>query len=137
MPKTLIAALLLVAGTAYAGPQSITVFHDPSCGCCIGWVDHMREAGFQVKTVPTSAMVQVKEKLGVPQELDSCHTAVVDSTGQMIEGHVPATAVNKMLDNPSIKGVAAPGMPLNSPGMGPMDGNLVTVDFSGQPFSRD
>src|SRR5699024_5157441 len=117
--------------------QSITVFHDPSCGCCVGWINHMKEAGFSIKAIQTPHMGVVKDKLGVPQGLDSCHTAVVDNTGQLIEGHVPASAVNKMIADSSDEGVAVTGMPFNSTGMGPMDGNLVTVDLNGQPFSKD
>jgi hypothetical protein len=82
-------------------------------------------------------MASVKQKLGVPMKLSSCHTGVVEATGQIIEGHVPANAVNKLLADSSVKGVAAPGMPLNAPGMGELDGNLVTVDFSGKQFSKD
>jgi hypothetical protein len=73
----------------------------------------------------------------VPEQLGSCHTAVVEETGQVIEGHVPARAVSRLLQSPATRGVAAPGMPLNAPGMGALDGNLVTVDFDGKPFSRD
>lgn len=69
--------------------------------------------------------------------LSSCHTGLVNATGQIIEGHVSAKVVNKLLADSSVKGVAAPGMPLNAPGMGALDGNLVTVDFSGKAFSRD
>jgi hypothetical protein len=97
----------------------------------------MREAGFDVKAIKTPDMVSIKQKLGVPMHLSSCHTAVVEGTGQIVEGHVPARAVQKLLINASVKGVAAPGMPVNSPGMGKLDGNLITVDFSGKPFSRD
>jgi len=97
----------------------------------------MRESGFDVKAIQTADMTSIKQKLGVPPRLGSCHTAVVESTGQIIEGHVPASAVNKLLADSSVKGVAAPGMPLNAPGMGALDGNLITVDFNGKPFSRD
>lgn len=138
MKSLIIAAVLLGAsGLAYANKPSITVYQDPNCGCCSGWTQHMQDAGFKVHAIKTSAMGGIKDKLGVPQGKESCHTAVVDATGQIIEGHVPATAVQKMLNTPSVKGVAAPGMPLNSPGMGKMDGNLVTVDFNGKEFSRD
>lgn len=82
-------------------------------------------------------MLTVKQKLGVPLDLASCHTAVVEGSGQIIEGHVPASAARKMLADSSVRGVAAPGMPLNAPGMGELDGNLITVDFDGKPFSRD
>src|SRR5690606_33399367 len=102
-----------------------------------GWVEHMRDAGFEVKAIKTTEMASVKQRLGVPMALSSCHTGVVEGTGQIIEGHVPANAVRKLLADASVKGVAAPGMPLNSPGMGELDGNLVTVDLNGKPFSRD
>lgn len=139
MKKWLLAATAVLSMSAFthAGNNEITVFQDPNCGCCDGWNQHMQDAGFKIKSIKTGNMTAVKEKLGVPLNLASCHTAVVDSSGQIIEGHVPATAVHKMLANASVKGIATPGMPLNSPGMGPMDGNLLTVDFEGQPFSKD
>lgn len=130
-------ALALVTTFAHAASPSLVVFQDPNCGCCLGWVEHMRDAGFDVKVTPTSDMLTVKQKLGVPLELASCHTAVVEGSWQLIEGHVPANAVNKMLADSSVRGVAAPGMPLNAPGMGELDGNLITVDFNGKPFSQD
>ena len=130
-------ALASVSYGAQAAPTSLTVYQDPHCGCCEGWVEHMRDAGFQVNAVKTLQMAAVKQKLGVPMELSSCHTGVVDATGQRVEGHVPAHVVRKMLADPGVTGVAAPGMPLNAPGMGKLDGNLITVDFNGKPFSRD
>lgn len=131
------AALLAASFSAHAHNTAITVYQDPNCGCCAGWVEHMRESGFAVKTVKTTDMARVKQMLGVPMELGSCHTGVVTGTNQIIEGHVPANAVYKLLADTSVKGVAAPGMPLNAPGMGELDGNLITVDFNGKPFSRD
>ncbi|MGO3125721.1 MAG: DUF411 domain-containing protein [Advenella sp.] len=130
-------ALLTAASGAYASEKSVTVYHDPNCGCCTGWAQHMRDSGYTVNAIKTADMSAIKQKLKVPAALESCHTAVIDDTGQIVEGHVPATVVDKLVANRSIPGVAAPGMPANSPGMGPMDGNLVTVDFSGQAFSRD
>jgi len=138
MKKWLAMAMLIVASSAaYAADSAITVYQDPNCGCCSGWVDHMRAAGFDVKAIKTSDMASVKQKLGVPMELASCHTAVIEGTGQLVEGHVPASVVHKLLADASVKGVSAPGMPLNAPGMGELDGNLITVDFNGKPFSRD
>lgn len=131
------AALMAASSLAHAANTDITVYQDPNCGCCSGWVDHMRVSGFDVRAINTADLASIKQKLGVPAKLASCHTGVVDSTGQVIEGHVPARAVNKLLADPSVKGVAAPGMPLNAPGMGELDGNLVTVDFNSKPFSRD
>ncbi|MYN13161.1 CopG family transcriptional regulator [Pusillimonas sp. TS35] len=131
------AALMAASSFSYASGTAITVYQDPNCGCCHGWVEHMRDAGFNVTAIKTADMASVKQKLGVPSQLGSCHTGVVQATGQIIEGHVPASVVNKLLADSSVKGVAAPGMPLNAPGMGQLDGNLVTVDFTGKPFSRD
>lgn len=130
-------ALAAASSFAYAGQNTIIAYQDPNCGCCDGWVEHMRDAGFEVKAIKTTEMASVKQRLGVPMALSSCHTGVVEGTGQIIEGHVPANAVRKLLADASVKGVAAPGMPLNSPGMGELDGNLVTVDFNGKPFSKD
>lgn len=132
-----VAALSAASSLAHTAGNAITVYQDPNCGCCSGWVDHMRDSGFEVKPIMTTDMASVKQKLGVPMSLSSCHTAVVEGSEQIIEGHVPANAVNKLLAEPFVKGVAAPGMPLNSPGMGELDGNLITVDFTGKPFSRD
>lgn len=140
MKKSMVALILGAMSLGFgsmAAAQSITVHQDPNCGCCGGWAQHMRDNGFDVKVILSGDMYAVKQQHGVPMHLASCHTARVEDSGQIIEGHVPANAVRKMLLDPSVKGVAAPGMPVNSPGMGPMDGNLVTVDFQGRAFSRD
>ncbi|MFT0531786.1 DUF411 domain-containing protein [Castellaniella hirudinis] len=132
----LFAAALGVGFNALAG-QDMTVYQDPDCGCCHGWAQYMRAEGFEIQEIPSRDMAAVKARLGVPPNLVSCHTAVVASSGQVIEGHVPAAAVRKLLADPRIRGVAAPGMPLNSPGMGKMDGRLTTLDFNGRHFSQD
>lgn len=131
------AALLAVGAGAYAAAPALTVYKDPNCGCCEEWVKHVNQAGMPTKVVNSSDVAAVKNKLGVPAQLASCHTAVIEGSGQVVEGHVPATAIRKLVAKPSLKGVAVPGMPANSPGMGQMDGNLVTVDFTGKPFSKD
>ncbi len=97
----------------------------------------MRDSGYKVKAVDSDDMGAVKKRLGVPENLESCHTGVVDASGQVVEGHVPATVLAKLIAAPAVKGVAVPGMPANSPGMGKMNGKLVTVDFAGKQFSRD
>ena len=129
--------LCSMGGLAQAAGEAVTVYQDPNCGCCRGWAEHLRESGFAVKIVDTQRMSAVKSRFGVPGHLASCHTAVMDESGQVIEGHVPARAIRKLLQQPDVKGVAAPGMPLNAPGMGELDGTLVTVDFAGHPFSQD
>jgi hypothetical protein len=138
MKKLLIAALLVASSAlAHAAGEAITVYKDPNCGCCTAWIDHLREAGYKVKAVNEDDMAAVKKRLGVPDKLESCHTGVVDASGQVVEGHVPATALAKLIATPAVKGVAVPGMPANSPGMGKMNGQLVTVDFSGKQLSKD
>src|SRR5690625_5893097 len=82
------AALAAVLSLAHGSETAITMYQDPYCGCCSGWADHMRESGFDVKVIKTGNMASVKQALGVPVELGSCHTAVVDSTRQIVEGHV-------------------------------------------------
>lgn len=135
--KNLILAALLAASSLAQATDTVTVYKDANCGCCEGWIAHLREAGFSVKPVNSGDMGAVKARLGVPDSMASCHTGVIDGTGQVLEGHVPAAAVKKLIAAPQVKGVAVPGMPMNSPGMGKMDGNLVTVDFAGKPFSKD
>jgi hypothetical protein len=77
---------------------------------------HLQENGFDVETVEVDGLAQVKAEHGVPQALEGCHTAVAD--GYVIEGHVPADVVRKLLkERPEIAGVAVPGMPIGSPGM--------------------
>lgn len=94
----------------------VTVSKDPSCGCCGGWITHIEAAGFPVRVIESEDMSKVKQRLGVPLELSSCHTAEVD--GYVIEGHVPAAAMKRLLaDRPTAIGLAAPGMPAGSPGM--------------------
>jgi hypothetical protein len=138
MKKLAFAVLLAAVATlAHAAGEAITVYKDPNCGCCTAWIAHLREAGYKVKAIDSDDMAAVKKRLGVPQELESCHTGVLDASGQVVEGHVPAAALARLVATPSVKGVAVPGMPVNSPGMGKMDGKLVTVDFSGKPFSKD
>lgn len=129
--------LAVTSSLAHAADKAISVYQDPNCSCCTGWVEHMRDAGFEVRTTKTLDMALVKQKLGVPRALRSCHTGVVEGTAQIVEGHVPANVVHKLLADSSVRGVSAPGMPTNAPGMGKLDGNLITVDFSGRQFSRD
>ena len=94
---------------------AMEVWKDPNCGCCKDWIVLMEKAGFEVKVhdVGNSA---VRAKLGLPQRLGSCHTALVG--GYLIEGHVPAADVHKLLkEKPKALGITVPGMPIGSPGM--------------------
>jgi hypothetical protein len=98
-----------------AKPQ-LTVYKSPTCGCCSKWVEHMQANGFDVKAINVDDVDKVKREHGVPASAASCHTGLVN--GYVVEGHVPADAVLKMLkDKPAIAGIAVPGMPMGSPGM--------------------
>ena len=107
----------LSASEAFSvAPTEITVYKSPTCGCCSKWVDHLTASGFKVTAHDTSDMAAVRRKLGVPDALTSCHTAVVN--GYLIEGHVPAADIQRLLrDKPKVAGLAVPGMVTGSPGM--------------------
>ena len=117
--SALLAALasLLQTGSAFAGEKEvITVHKDPTCGCCSGWVEHLQKAGFKTKVLDTKALDAVKQWLGVPDDLAACHTA--EMAGYIVEGHVPAAALKRLLaEKPKAAGLAVPGMPVGSPGM--------------------
>ena len=95
---------------------TMVVTKDPMCGCCTGWAEHIREAGFPVEIVEVSDLARTKARLGVPQDLGACHTAEVGP--YVVEGHVPADAVKRLLaEQPRARGLAVAGMPIGSPGM--------------------
>jgi hypothetical protein len=98
------------------GDTTMTIYMSPTCGCCAKWVDHVKAAGFKTVVHEDEDMESVKDNLGVPKDLRSCHTAQVDK--YLIEGHVPAEDITSMLARkPKAAGLAAPGMPASSPGM--------------------
>ncbi len=110
------AVLTMKPAFGQAGLPKVVVSKDPSCGCCSGWVNHLKAAGFPVEIHETAEVNRVKVRLGVPDALASCHTAEVGS--YVIEGHVPADAIKRLLaEKPKAKGLAVPGMPVGSPGM--------------------
>lgn len=111
-----IASTFPLRGAIAESLPQLRVMRDPSCGCCGAWVEHVRWAGFQVEVVETSELNRAKSELGVPRALTSCHTAEV--AGYVIEGHVPASAIKRLLaQRPQAKGLAVAGMPAGSPGM--------------------
>jgi hypothetical protein len=115
--------LLSLASVVTAAPRSnaagptVVVSKDPNCDCCGAWAEHLRTSGFAVELHDVTDLGAVKTRLGVPTDLAACHTAEVG--GYVIEGHVPASAIKRLLrERPSGKGLAAvPGMPVGSPGM--------------------
>ncbi len=115
------AAVAAYAPQSYAGDATslppISVTKDPNCSCCEGWVDHLKHAGFPVTVVTATNLKATKARLGVPEDLASCHTAEIGA--YVVEGHVPAIAIRRLLDEqPRAIGLAVPGMPAGSPGMG-------------------
>jgi hypothetical protein len=128
------ASVAVVAGTLLLVPvvraqmsaaPAVTVLRDPGCGCCLGWVAHLQKAGF--KTTVTESAQRIQQTPGVPASVRSCHTARID--GYLVEGHVPVEDVRKMLrERPAIAGIAAPGMPVGSPGMEMPDGRVQPFD---------
>lgn len=109
-------AVVTTARSGNAAAPTVTVSKDPNCGCCVGWAEHLRVSGFAVDVRDVTDLAPVKARLGVPGDLAACHTAEVG--GYVIEGHVPASAIRRLLrEKPQAKGLAVPGMPTGSPGM--------------------
>ncbi|MBR0683241.1 DUF411 domain-containing protein [Roseomonas eburnea] len=108
--------LAALPAAAQGGPL-VEVWRDPNCGCCSGWVAHMREAGFTVRETVLPALGPVRRMLGTPADLLSCHAARVQ--GIVLEGHVPAEAVRRVLAGrpAGLLGLAVPAMPVGAPGM--------------------
>lgn len=95
---------------------SLTVYKDPNCGCCKEWIEHLRKHAFKVVAKDTSDVSGIKRSGRVPTQLMSCHTAFVN--GYVIEGHVPADDIKRLLkEKPKVAGLAVGGMPAGSPGM--------------------
>ena len=113
-----LAATVGVAATAQtsAPAAAIVVYKAPSCGCCKAWMEHLTENGFKVTGKDVDNVQPIKDEVGLPAKLASCHTAIVD--GYVVEGHVPAREIRRLLaERPKALGLAVPGMPVGSPGM--------------------
>ena len=112
-----LATLLPTVSAGAAKPTPITVYKDPACGCCTKWVTHLQANGFAPEVHDRSDMDALKDSLGVPPALRSCHTAVAAT--YVIEGHVPAADLKRLLTSKPSKtlGIAVAGMPAGSPGM--------------------
>ena len=139
--------LLLAVPAAWARLDGnavlVDVWKSPTCGCCKDWVTHLESNGFKVRT-HDDGNTAVRQRLGMPVRLGSCHTASVG--GYAIEGHVPAREIQRLLkDRPAAIGLAVPAMPIGSPGMDgpaygqrkdPYDVLLVAKDGSTTPYQR-
>jgi hypothetical protein len=120
---------------ATAGKPSVAVFKSPTCGCCAKWNEHMTAAGYAVNSSDRTDMNAIKEEHRIPSALRSCHTALV--AGYVVEGHVPADVVAKLLaEKPAgVVGIAVPGMPAGSPGMESPDG--FKTPYQVMAFTKD
>ena len=123
--------------------QTGIIYKDPDCQCCIKWVEHMAKAGFalEARDVSKSQLVREKVRLGLSLPQASCHTAEI--SGYVVEGHVPANDVKRLLaEKPDAIGLAVPRMPVGSPGMEvgdtkePYDVLLVKKDGSTEVFAQ-
>ena len=115
MRKLFFLAGLFSSLSIAAEPLNIDVHRDANCGCCKAWISHLEDNGFTVTDHVEADMVAVKQRLGVPPRLASCHTGVID--GKFVEGHVPAKDVLDLRQRRDLLGAAVPGMPHGSPGM--------------------
>ncbi len=130
----ILAAMIGVLGgpAAWAGPRDVVLYKNPLCGCCEGYASYLRSNGFSVTVKPAPDLSRIKRQHGVPDNLESCHTSLID--GYVVEGHVPVGMVNKLLsERPDIKGISLPGMPMGSPGMP----GEKTEPFEIQQFTAD
>lgn len=139
MIRTVLMAVSLACftlGSAVASePQTVQVYKSPDCGCCNGWIDHLRENGFTVTATNVKDVTPIKAENGVPRGLASCHTAIVG--GYVVEGHVPAEDIRRLLsEKPAVSGLAVPGMPIGSPGMeGPKPERYEVLTFGSEGVS--
>lgn len=124
-----LASLLVIRSRSGTGTPKITVVKNPSCVCCSKWIEYLETGGFDVDVELTDDPAGVKRKLGVPLIVASCHSATID--GYVVEGHVPVSAIERLLDSrPTLSGIAVPGMPIGSPGMiGPKPQRYQVMSF--------
>lgn len=127
----LLTALVLAACQPSTAPVEggvIEVHRTAECGCCAEYEEYLASEGFRIRTVIVTAnrLAETRQGLGVPDELLSCHTSLIE--GYFVEGHVPADDIRRLIDEaPDIAGIALPGMPPGSPGMGgTASGPLIT-----------
>jgi len=140
-PSSLLGALAVALAATLAAfsassetseAQVVKVYKSPTCGCCGKWIEHLEAAGFKVEATDVQSVQPIKASNGVTPRLASCHTALVD--GYVIEGHVPAEDVKRLLkERPKISGLAVPEMPIGSPGMeGPNPERYDVIAFGGE-----
>jgi len=141
--RKLVLALALFSTPALAAGD-ILMHRDPGCGCCEQWAARVRQTfGRNVRIVDDANRTAFQQQVGLPANLVSCHTAIVD--GIAFEGHVPIADMRRVLASrpKGVRGLAVAGMPVGSPGMEVPDGTvqpytveLVTRDGGTRSFAR-
>ena len=126
--------VMILPVAVFGDLPTVEVYKSPTCGCCVKWVNHLKSHGFTVKSFNVQNVGPIKQQNKLPRHLASCHTAFVD--GYIIEGHVPATDILRLLkERPDVSGLAVPGMPIGSPGMegpNPETYEVLSFDRSGK-----
>jgi hypothetical protein len=108
--------LMMTAEPVSAGEPAATVYKTPQCGCCAEYAKYLDANGYAVTVVEAEDLEPIKRNFAVPEQLEGCHTVVVD--GYAVEGHVPVELIDRLLaERPQVNGISLPGMPLGSPGM--------------------
>lgn len=138
---TIIAGALALLSVPALAAETVDVFSTSGCGCCIGWIKHLEEAGFEVtnENLAMADLYAKKTGAGLKPGQTSCHTGFVG--GYVVEGHVPAAEVQRLLaERPDAVGLAVPDMPSGSPGMGtggePYEVLLVARDGTSTVYAR-
>lgn len=123
-----------VAAPAETG-KAITIYRDPTCGCCNAYADYMIENGYDVTLVDDPNFVSRSLEAGVPEAGLGCHFATID--GYAVSGLVPAEIVERLVEErPDVTGITLPGMPMNAPGMAPTKtGTLKVYAFNEEGVS--
>lgn len=129
---TALAILIAMPLPALAAPIQAVMYKNPSCSCCETYAAYLEQNGFKVELKPSNDLTGVSTAAGVPEQLQGCHTIMVE--GYVVDGFVPVDLVKKMLnERPAITGIALAGMPMGSPGMG----GAKTEPFTVYAFTKD
>lgn len=135
MKRLLFAVLSLVFASGWASAQEkidATLYKNPGCGCCESYANYLRANGFHVTVIEHPNMTLIKQKYGVREGLEGCHSTVIGK--YVVEGDVPVGPIKKLLaEKPDIKGISLPGMPEGSPGMsGEKEGPFEILTITGR-----
>jgi hypothetical protein len=134
MKRLMVAAVVLALASGFAAAEekiAAILYKNPGCMCCDLYANYLRANGFNVTVVEHPNMTLIKQKYGVREDLEGCHSTVIGK--YVVEGHVPVAPIKRLLDEkPDIKGISLPGMPEGSPGMsGTKEGTFEILSITG------